>query len=72
VKNKELTTSKHGKINREYEQVFSGCTITLPANKFSKLLTDQDVKAVYPNVTYHTDQLKDKDNTLSKEAVSPC
>lgn len=71
VKKKALKTIKHGKINREYEQVFSGFSMKLPANEIPKLLSDQDVKAVYPNVTYHTDQLKDKDITLSKDAVSP-
>ncbi len=71
MKKKALKTIKHGKINREYEQVFSGFSMKLPANEIPKLLSDQDVKAVYPNVTYHTDQLKDKDITLSKDAVSP-
>ncbi|NLS41755.1 peptidase S8 [Bacillus subtilis] len=71
AKNKAIKAVKNGKVNREYEQVFSGFSMKLPANEIPKLLAVKDVKAVYPNVTYKTDNMKDKDVTISEDAISP-
>ncbi|CAM2779330.1 S8 family serine peptidase [Paenibacillus sediminis] len=41
-------------FKREYSKVFNGYSVTLPANQVDQLLTLPGVKAVYPNVEYHT------------------
>jgi minor extracellular serine protease Vpr len=48
VKNKVA----NAKIGREYDYVFSGFAVELPANKITELLTTEGIKAVYPNVEY--------------------
>lgn len=42
-------------VNREYDYVFSGFSVELPANQIPQLLATPGVKAVYPNVTYTVD-----------------
>lgn len=71
AKSKVAKAVKNGKVHREYEQVFSGFSMKLPANEIPKLLAVEDVKAVYPNVTYTTDHLKKKDITIAQDAISP-
>ncbi|QZT34058.1 S8 family serine peptidase [Caldalkalibacillus thermarum TA2.A1] len=48
------------KIGTEYEYLFSGMAVTLPANAIPKLLVTPGVRAVYPNVTYSVDMNLDK------------
>lgn len=57
------------KINREYDYVFSGFSVELPANEIPKLLTVPGVKAVYPNVEYTVDTISAEE--ISAEAFSP-
>ncbi|MCT8140232.1 S8 family serine peptidase [Anaerobacillus sp. CMMVII] len=45
------------KVKREYDHVFSGFSVELPANQIPQLLSTPGVKAVYPNVTYTVDSL---------------
>ncbi|MFN7252592.1 MAG: S8 family serine peptidase [Anaerobacillus sp.] len=45
------------KVKREYDHVFSGFAVELPANQIPQLLSTPGVKAVYPNVTYTVDAL---------------
>ncbi|MFC0559225.1 S8 family serine peptidase [Halalkalibacter alkalisediminis] len=49
---------KNAKVNREYDHVFSGFSVELPANKVTEVLTIPGVKAVYPNVEYTVDALE--------------
>lgn len=41
------------KIKREYENIFNGYSLTLPANEIENLLKLPGVKAVYPNETVY-------------------
>lgn len=41
------------KINREYESIFNGYSLTIPANEVENLLKLPGVKAVYPNETVY-------------------
>jgi minor extracellular serine protease Vpr len=66
VKNKV----KGAQINREYDYLFSGFSVKLPANQVLQLLTVPGVKAVYPNVTYTTTEVG-KGVVVDKEAYSP-
>ncbi|BBP93074.1 hypothetical protein BsIDN1_66920 [Bacillus safensis] len=43
----------------------------LPANEIPKLLAVDGVKAVYPDVTYKTDEVKKESIQLPNEDVSP-
>ena len=43
------------KVKREYDHVFSGFAVELPANQIPQLLSTPGVKAVYPNVLYTVD-----------------
>jgi minor extracellular serine protease Vpr len=50
----------HGKsfqINRSYDHVFSGFSVTMPANQIMQLFTMEDVRAVYPDVQYTTTKM---------------
>ena len=49
---------KTAKVNRQYDQVFSGFSVELPGNEIIKLLATPGVKAVYPNVHYTVDAMK--------------
>ncbi|PKR78762.1 peptidase S8 [Halalkalibacillus sediminis] len=56
--------SENAKVNREYDYVFSGFSVELPANEITKLATIEGVKAVYPNVEYKVD-------AVSSEVIDP-
>lgn len=61
---------KKGKVNREYDYVFSGFSAEIPMNEIPELLAVPGVKAVYPNITYHV--LGDQNgDLLTEEAYSP-
>ncbi|MDQ0338512.1 subtilisin family serine protease [Caldalkalibacillus uzonensis] len=47
-------------VRTEYEYLFSGMAVTLPANTIPQLLVTPGVRAVYPNVTYTVDMDLDK------------
>ncbi|RCK13124.1 hypothetical protein DT075_00875 [Bacillus licheniformis] len=64
-----LKTLKKAKVNREYDRVFSGFSMKLPASEIPKLLAVKEVKAVYPNATYKPDSVKGKDVTLAADAI---
>ena len=60
---------KSADVNREYDYVFSGFSVELPANELIKLLAIPGVKAVYPNVHYTADVISAEE--ISAEAFSP-
>lgn len=60
---------KSADVNREYDYVFSGFSVELPANEMIKLLAIPGVKAVYPNVHYTADVVSSKE--ISTEDFSP-
>ncbi len=52
---KEISTrSKTYKVKNEYDHVFSGFSLEIAANEIPNLLSTPGVKAVYPDVEYHT------------------
>ncbi|WP_426821630.1 S8 family serine peptidase [Anaerobacillus isosaccharinicus] len=57
------------KVKREYDHVFSGFAVELPANQIPQLLSTPGVKAVYPNVTYTVDAFDPQE--IDAEAFSP-
>ncbi|MBM6616565.1 S8 family serine peptidase [Bacillus suaedaesalsae] len=61
---------KGSKVNREYEHVFSGFSVELPANEIPALLGVPGVKAVYPNVEYKVTSVGNAE-LISSDAVSP-
>ncbi|WP_195257856.1 S8 family peptidase [Bacillus paralicheniformis] len=71
AKNSALKTLKKAKIKREYDRVFSGFSMKLPASEIPKLLAVKEVKAVYPNAAYKPDSIKGKDVTLAADAIYP-
>ncbi len=60
---------KNADVNREYDYVFSGFSVELPANEMIKLLAIPGVKAVYPNVHYTADVISAKE--ITAEDFSP-
>lgn len=58
--------TKNAEVNREYDYLFSGFSVEIPANEIPKLLTVAGVKAVYPNVEYTVDAVE-----LDWDAVNP-
>ena len=60
---------KDADVKREYDYVFSGFSVKLPANEIIKLMAIQGVKAVYPNVHYTADVISAEE--ISAEAFSP-
>ncbi|WP_100334254.1 S8 family serine peptidase [Bacillus alkalisoli] len=68
VKKDVAARTANSKVYREYDHVFSGFSLSLPANEIPNLLTTPGVKAVYPNVEYTVDS-----NTefLTEESYSP-
>ncbi|MED0803070.1 S8 family serine peptidase [Bacillus safensis] len=71
VKNAALKEVDKASVRQEYEKVFSGFSMKLPANEIPKLLAVDGVKAVYPDVTYKTDEVKKESIQLPNEDVSP-
>ena len=61
---------KSAKVNREYDYVFSGFAVELPANEVPALLAVPGVKAVYPDVTYKVTSVG-KGELLSEDEYSP-
>ncbi|MEH7247588.1 S8 family serine peptidase [Neobacillus niacini] len=61
---------KSAKVNREYDYVFSGFSVELPANEVPALLAVPGVKAVYPDVTYKVTSVG-KGELLSEDGFSP-
>ncbi|WP_078595867.1 S8 family serine peptidase [Evansella clarkii] len=58
--------TKNAEVNHEYDYLFSGFSVEIPANEIPKLLTVPGVKAVYPNVEYTVDAME-----LDWDAVNP-
>lgn len=65
--NKAVNSSK---VSREYDYVFSGFAVELPANEIPALLAVPGVKAVYPDVTYTVTSVGNGE-LLSKDEYSP-
>jgi minor extracellular serine protease Vpr len=61
---------KNSKVNREYDHVFSGFSVEIPANQIPSLLALPGVKAVYPNVTYNVTSVGEGE-AISAEEYSP-
>jgi minor extracellular serine protease Vpr len=61
---------KAAKVNREYDYVFSGFSVELPANQIPALLALPGVKAVYPNLTYTVGSVGEGE-VIPEEAYSP-
>lgn len=59
---------KSAKVNREYDYVFSGFSVELPANEIPQLLSTPGVKAVYPNVEY---TVTSETEVIDEDAISP-
>ncbi|MEW9502195.1 S8 family serine peptidase [Jeotgalibacillus marinus] len=57
-------------VNREYDYVFSGFSVELPASEIPALLSVEGVKAVYPNVSYTTTSVGEGE-VISEEFFSP-
>ena len=69
VKNAVYSVVKTSKVNREYDYVFSGFSLKLPANEIPKIIAIPGIKAVYPNVTY---TITDDESVLvDQELYSP-
>jgi minor extracellular serine protease Vpr len=56
-------------VNREYDYVFSGFSVELPANQIPQLLATSGVKAVYPDVQYTVTGFEG--SMVEQEAYSP-
>lgn len=65
VKKEVAARTSKSKVEREYEHVFSGFSLEIPANEIPSLLATPGVKAVYPNVEYTTTEV------VSEEEFSP-
>lgn len=61
--------AKSGKVNREYDHVFSGFSLDVKGSEIPNLLTIPGVKAVYPNVEYTATTLEEI--VIEKDAYSP-
>ncbi|KAB2336348.1 S8 family serine peptidase [Cytobacillus depressus] len=70
VKSEVSKAAKSLKVNREYDYVFSGFSVELAENEIPALLSVPGVKAVYPDVEYHTTSLGEGE-VLSAEEFSP-
>ncbi|WP_415837204.1 S8 family serine peptidase, partial [Paenibacillus phoenicis] len=57
------------KIKREYENIFNGYSLTLPANEIENLLKLPGVKAVYPNETVYATE-EEETPTAPLDSVS--
>lgn len=55
-------------VHREYDYLFSGFSVSLPANQIPQLLALPGVKAVYPDVQY---TVMEEWDVISPEAYSP-
>ncbi|EME73589.1 S8 family serine peptidase [Bacillus sonorensis] len=71
VKDEAFKKVKKAKIKREYDRVFSGFSMKLPASEIPKLLSVKAVKAVYPNATYKPDNIKKKSAALAADVIYP-
>ncbi|GGC95241.1 minor extracellular protease vpr [Thalassobacillus devorans] len=60
---------KDADVNREYDYVFSGFSVKLPANEIMKLASVDGVKAIYPNVHYTAEVISKEE--ISSEEFSP-
>lgn len=69
VKDAVKKASKSSKVNKEYDYVFSGFSVELPASEVPALLSIPGVKAVYPNVEYTVTSTEG--SALSAEEFSP-
>ena len=65
VKKEVADRTSKSKVEREYDHVFSGFSLEIPANEIPSLLATPGVKAVYPNVEYTTTEV------VSEEEFSP-
>nr|WP_226682403.1 S8 family serine peptidase [Sutcliffiella horikoshii] len=66
VKNEVADRTSKSKVEREYDYVFSGFSLEIPANEIPSLLATPGIKAVYPNVEYTTTE-----ELVPAEAYSP-
>lgn len=65
VKKEVADRTSKSKVAREYDYVFSGFSLEIPANEIPSLLATPGVKAVYPNVEYTTTEV------VTEEEFSP-
>ncbi|NLP51247.1 S8 family serine peptidase [Bacillus sp. RO1] len=65
VKKEVAERTSKSKVGREYDYVFSGFSLEIPANEIPSLLATPGVKAVYPNVKYTTTEV------VTEEEFSP-
>ncbi|WP_316246592.1 S8 family serine peptidase [Sutcliffiella horikoshii] len=65
VKKEVADRTSKSKVEREYDYVFSGFSLEIPANEIPSLLATPGVKAVYPNVEYTTTEV------VTEEEFSP-
>jgi minor extracellular serine protease Vpr len=70
VKSDVSKAVKSSKVSREYDFVFSGFAVELPANEIPALLAVPGVNAVYPDVTYKVTSVG-KGELLSEDEYSP-
>ncbi|MBY6037459.1 S8 family serine peptidase [Fictibacillus nanhaiensis] len=68
IKEIAARTNKY-EVNNEYDHVFSGFSLELPANEIPDLLAVPGVKAVYPDVAFHV--TGEDTGELSFDEVSP-
>nr|WP_328587703.1 S8 family serine peptidase [Alteribacter lacisalsi] len=52
------SAAPNSSVNREYDYVFSGFSVTLPQTEITALLNVDGVKAVYPDVEYQIDAME--------------
>ncbi|MRX71161.1 S8 family serine peptidase [Bacillus lacus] len=71
VKQQAAKQVSNSDVKREYDYVFSGFSIELPASEIPKLLALDEVKAVYPNVTYQADVVPGSEEIVSEEEFTP-
>ncbi|RKL68371.1 peptidase S8 [Salipaludibacillus neizhouensis] len=72
MREKVITEVKNsaGKVNQEYDYVFSGFSVEIAQNKILSLLAVPGVKAVYANETYEVN-FDNKEEIIDSESFSP-
>lgn len=70
VTNRITATIKQADIQQEYDYVFSGFSLELPASDIPSLLEIEGIKAVYPDVVYTT-QSQGEGKVIDSDALSP-
>lgn len=70
ARQKVIKELKNGKVNKQYDYVFSGFSVEIPMNEIPELLAVPGVKAVYPNVAYQALGTP-QGSLVTEEAYSP-